>query len=171
MSIKIFYNTEEERLNIIIENQGKQNIEDKKEKCFYYLEEDEIIIDGKIVKNENYINELKEGKIEELKKVISLYIEEEAKEQYDIKLNLDENLTINKIIEICSQLNKTFEELFDLIKLFFDNIKSVRLQITEEINILKIPEKIKEYDVKKRFDELIGNEEEEIKKIREEIIE
>ena len=146
------YNNEKERLNIIIENQGKENIEDKQLKTFYYLEEDEKIENRKIIKNKNYINELKEEKIKELDNFLMNLLKDKIKQEYNINLDFRKAITLQDKFLLCRKVNKRLKETFNIIQDYFDLIKTFQDTIEDKINNKKTIKEIKQFDIEKEYE-------------------
>lgn len=147
MSIKYKYKNEKARLDIIIQNQGKPCIENKKEKYIEYCEEDEKIENNKIIKNENYINELKEQKIKKINNEVYNQIISSYPETKQLNI-LRDCIKNNENIKKSDELNK-MDEFVEKIRTEAKNKKDKIKQAMTEKEIEAVDIKFKEEPTKK----------------------
>ena len=146
MSIKYKYKNEKARLDIIIQNQGKPCIENKKEKYIEYCEEDEKIENNKIIKNENYINELKEQKIKKINNEVYNQITSSYTETKQLNI-LRDCIKNNKNVIKSDEL-KEMDEFIEKIRTKAKNKKEKIKQATTEEEIEAIDIEFKEEEIK-----------------------
>lgn len=147
MSIKYKYKNEKARLDIIIQNQGKPCIENKNKKYIEYCEEDEKIENNKIIKNENYINELKEQKIKKIDNEVYNQITASYTETKQLNI-LRDCIKNNENIKKSDELNK-MDEFIEKIRTEAKNKKEEIKQATTEEEIEAVDIEFKEEPTKK----------------------